>query len=282
MSVNSLTNDEVNRIKKICKKIRKNIIEEVYAAKSGHPGGSLSATDILTVLFEKIFYGCMDKKNPEYSQSDRFILSKGHASPLLYAVLANYGYIAEEELKTFRKFGSKLQGHPCSKLLDCVEISTGSLGQGLSMACGEALGFKLDKKNSKIYALLGDGELQEGSVWEAVMCAAHYKLNNIIAVVDRNRLQIDGCTEDVMSLGDVTEKFKSFGWRTFEINGHEINKIYEAFENAKTPCDKPSVIIADTIKGKGVSFMENNAGWHGKVPGEELYLKAIQELSEEG
>ncbi len=275
-----LTNEEIKDLQGVCRKIRRNIVEMIYNAKSGHPGGSLSSAEILTVLYSKIMRHFPDwDKNPEFKNRDRFILSKGHASALIYAILAHFGYFPAEELKGYRKFGSKLQGHPSSKLVKGIEISTGSLGQGLSVACGTALGLRLDGNDARVYVLMGDGELQEGSVWEAAMNAAHYKLNNIIAVVDRNKLQIDGCTETVMSLGDVAQKFKAFGWNTEEVDGHDVEKLFEAFKAAQKS-DKPTVIVADTIKGKGVSFMENQAGWHGKVPSEEQYLQAMQELSE--
>ena len=205
------------------------------------------------------------------------MLSKGHASAALYTVMAHCGYFSEDDLLTFRKFGSKLQGHPCCNALKGIEISTGSLGQGLSIACGMALGLKLDKIQSKVFVYMGDGEIQEGSVWEAAMNAAHNKLNNLIAFVDRNKLQIDGSTENVKSIGDAAQKFQAFGWNTIEIDGHDIKEIYNAIQTAKTS-DKPVVIIANTIKGKGVSFMENNAGWHGKAPNDEQLQQALEEL----
>lgn len=275
---NQLSALDVENLKSVSKKIRKEILMMIHKAQSGHPGGSLSAVDILTVLFTK----CMKhypecEKNSDYKNRDRFVLSKGHASAALYAVMAHCGYFKEEELLTFRQLGSKLQGHPCSNLLKGIEISTGSLGQGLSIACGMALGLKLDKINSKVYVFMGDGEIQEGSIWEAVMNAAHNNLNNIIAFVDRNKLQIDGSTETVKSVGDIAVKFKAFGWNTIEIDGHNYNQIYEAIENAKKS-DKPIVIIANTIKGKGVSFMENNSGWHGKAPNDEQLKQALEEL----
>ncbi len=276
--VKILTQAEIEAIKQTSKKIRKQILQMIHNAKSGHPGGSLSTVDVLTVLYKKCMrHYCDCEANPDFSKRDRFILSKGHASAALYAILADCGYFSEEDLMTFRKFGSKLQGHPSCKLLKGIEVSTGSLGQGLSMACGIALGLRLDKIDSKIFVYMGDGELQEGSVWEATMNAAHYKLNNIIAIVDKNGLQIDGCTESVMSLGSIADKFKAFGWITDEIDGHDIQQIYSSIENAKSNT-KPTVIIANTVKGKGVSFMENNAGWHGKAPNDEQLLEAIKEL----
>lgn len=276
--INQVTNLEVEEISNVSKKLRSNILKMIHNSQSGHPGGSLSCIDILNVLFTK----CMKhypecEENKDYANRDRFILSKGHASAALYAVLAHCGYFKEEDLFGFRKFGSKLQGHPCCHKLKGVEISTGSLGQGLSIACGMALGLRLDNINSNIYVYMGDGEIEEGSVWEAAMNAAHNKLNKIIAFVDRNKLQIDGSTENVKSVGDVNAKFKAFGWNTLEIDGHNIKEIYDAIQLAKTS-DKPTVIIANTIKGKGVSFMENNAGWHGKAPNSEQLQQALEEL----
>jgi len=276
--VNGISADEIIEIEKTSKKLRINILKMIHAAKSGHPGGALSCVDILNVLYSK----CMKhypegKANPNYKKRDRFILSKGHASAALYAVLAQQGYFDEEELMTFRKLSSKLQGHPCSILLDCIEVSTGSLGQGLSIACGMALGLKLDKIDSKVFVLLGDGELEEGSCWEAIMSASHHNLNNLIAIVDRNKLQIDGSTETIKSIGNICDKFKVFGWNTFEIDGHNIEQIYNAIKNAKKS-EKPAAIIANTIKGKGISFMENQAGWHGKAPNDEQLEAALKEL----
>lgn len=276
---NRFSINELCEIEKISKHLRQNILKMIHGSQSGHPGGALSCIDILNVLFTKCmkhFPEC--SKNPDYINRDRFILSKGHASAALYSIMAYCGYFKEQELMTFRKFGARLQGHPCSNKLEGIEISTGSLGQGLSIACGMALGLRLNKINSKIYVLMGDGELQEGSVWEAAMNATHHNLNNIIAIIDRNKLQIDGSTENIKSLGNVADKFKAFGWTTFEINGHNIEEIYEAIESAKLSA-KPSVIIANTIKGKGVSFMENNAGWHGKAPNNEELEQALKELA---
>lgn len=273
-----ITEAEIEDIKEVSKKIRREILTMIYNAKSGHPGGSLSSVDILNVLFTKCMKHCMKgEKNSDYSKRDRFVLSKGHASAALYAVLAHCGYFDENELITFRKLGSRLQGHPSKRLLDCIEVSTGSLGQGLSIACGMALGLRLDNINSKIYVYLGDGELEEGSVWEAVMNASSNKLNNIIAFVDRNKLQIDGSTEDIKSLGDIKSKFEVFGWSACEIDGHNIKQIYNAIETAKLS-DRPYVIVANTIKGKGVSFMENQASWHGKSPNEKEYKLALEDL----
>ena len=274
-----LTIDEVKEIEGVAKKLRRHIVKMIHNAKSGHPGGSLSAIDMLTVLYTKVMRQFPDwDKNPNFADRDRFVLSKGHASAAIYSILAHCGYFPEEDLLEYRKFGTKLQGHPCCSKLKGIEVSTGSLGQGLSISCGMALGIKLDKKDSRVYVLMGDGELQEGSVWEAAMNAAHYNLNNITAIVDRNRLQIDGCTEKVMAVGDVAKKFESFGWNTVEINGHDIQEIYKALEESKNS-DKPTVIVANTIKGKGVSFMENQAGWHGKCPNDEQLAQALAELN---
>lgn len=274
----SLAPNEILEIQNTSKKLRVNILKMIHSAQSGHPGGALSCIDILNVLYSKCLkhYPSWDK-NPDFENRDRFILSKGHASAALYSVLAQNGYFKEEELLTFRKLGSKLQGHPCSNALKGIEVSTGSLGQGLSIACGMALGLKLDKKENKVFVLMGDGELEEGSVWEAAMSASHHKLDNLIAIVDRNKLQIDGSTENVKSVGNVAEKFKAFGWSVCEIDGHNIEEIYQSIENAKK-LDKPAVIIAETIKGKGVSFMENQAGWHGKAPNDEQLAVALKEL----
>lgn len=277
--INQISEIEIEEIEKVSKKLRSNILMMIHNAKSGHPGGSLSCTDILNVLFTKCMKHFPDcTENSQYNNRDRFILSKGHASAALYAIMAHCGYFKEEELLTFRKFGSKLQGHPCSSKLKGIEISTGSLGQGLSIGCGIALGLKIDNLKNKVYVLLGDGELEEGSVWEAAMNAAHNKLNNLIAIIDRNKLQIDGSTENVKSVGNVSEKFKSFGWNTTEIDGHNLNQIYDSIMSAQES-DKPFAIIANTVKGKGVSFMENNPAWHGKAPNDDELQKALDELN---
>lgn len=273
-----LNPQEIEKLEASAKEVRRNILKMVHNAKSGHPGGSLSGADILTVLYEK----CLNiptnwDKDSDFDKRDRFIISKGHASPLLYAILAQHGIISKDELLTFRKMNSKLQGHPACGYLPGIETSTGSLGQGLSVGCGIAMGLKLDKNPAKVVVYMGDGELQEGSCWEAFMQAAHRNLDNLIAIVDRNRLQIDGCTENVMALGDVSEKIKAFGWNAIEIDGHNIEEIYSAVEKAKES-DKPFAIIARTIKGKGVSFMENQAGWHGKAPNDEQLELALKEL----
>lgn len=260
-----LSAKEIKEIELLAKENRQNIVKMVHNAKSGHIGGSLSATDIVTVLFHKI----MD-------ETDRFVLSKGHNSPLYYSVLSQKGVIPKDELMTFRKLGSRLQGHPTTKCPG-IKVCTGSLGQGLSISCGIAIALKLNNDKSKVYTLLGDGELQEGQVWEAFMQGAHRNLSNLVAIVDRNCLQIDGSTEDVKAIGNVSEKIRAFGWYVIEINGHNINEVYSALEEAKKS-NRPTAIVANTIKGKGVSFMENKAGWHGKAPNDEDFANAMKEL----
>jgi len=272
-----LTESEIVELRKYCKESRRNIIEMVYSAQSGHIGGSLSACELLTVLFHK----CMRNEvkwneSPNFDKRDRFVLSKGHVSPLLYSVMSQIGYFEKDELKTFRKLGTRLQGHPALNIQG-VEIATGSLGQGLSFACGIAMALKLDNNPANVFVLLGDGEMQEGNVWEALMQAPHRNLDNLIAIVDRNMLQIDGNTEDVMALGNISEKLRAFGWNVIEIDGHNIPEIFDAYEIAKS-ASKPTVIVAKTIKGKGVSFMENNPNWHGTAPKEPDYLRAMDEL----
>lgn len=274
----TLTDSEIKELKKLGLENRKNILTMVYTAKSGHIGGSLSACDILTVLFHKCMKHALKGVCDEnYSSRDRFVLSKGHVSPAYYSVLSQLGFFPKEELKTFRALGSRLQGHPCLKCPG-VEAATGSLGQGLSIACGIAVSLKLDKNPANVFVLLGDGEMQEGNVWEALMQAPHRKLNNLVAIIDRNRLQIDGNTENIKPLDDLSAKLRAFNWDVFEIDGHDYNSIYEAIEKAKEN-DKPTAIIANTVKGKGVSFMENNAGWHGKAPKKEEYDRAMEELN---
>lgn len=266
---------DYTELERISKKIRRKVIEMIGLAGSGHPGGSLSCIEILTALYFKVL-----RINPEYPEDmdrDRFILSKGHAAPALYAVLAEIGFIPEDWLYTLRKFGSPLQGHPDMKKVPGVEISTGSLGQGLSVGVGMALGARIQKLGYRVFVLLGDGECQEGQVWEAAMAASHYKLNNLIAIVDRNKLQIDGSTEEVMSVEPFIEKWKAFGWMTLEINGHDFGEILPAFQIIPY-ISKPLAIIANTVKGKGVSFMENKVDWHGKAPKAEELESALREL----
>ena len=264
---------EFERLKEISKNVRMDIIEEVYSAQSGHPGGALSCADILTVLYFNQMNINPNRKDDE--NRDRFVLSKGHASPALYAVLAERGYFSKDELKNFRKYGDMLQGHPDMKHIPGVDMTAGSLGQGLSVANGMALASKMDRKGFRVYCLVGDGEIEEGQIWEAAMASAHYKLDNLCLIVDNNNLQIDGKVSDVMSVYPLKEKFEAFG---FEVDGHNIDELIMTFQKASTIKGKPTAIIAKTIKGKGVSFMENQAGWHGKAPNEEEYKKAIEEL----
>lgn len=256
--------------------IRKDIVSMICKSKSGHPGGSLSAVEILTALYFDQMN--IDPTNPKMEDRDRFVLSKGHAAPALYAILAERGYFDKEELNSLRKLGSMLQGHPDMKKIPGVEMSTGSLGQGFSVACGMAMAAKLDNAPWNVYALLGDGEVQEGIIWEAAMSAAHYKLDNMIAFLDYNGLQIDGEVESVMSINPIEDKFRTFGWNVITIDGHDFDQIFAALDMAKDTVDKPTMIIAKTVKGKGVSFMENQASWHGSAPSEEQLEQALSEL----
>ena len=264
-------------LKKTANNIRRHIINGVYSAGCGHPGGSLSIADIMAYLYTAEMR--VNPQNPQDPARDRFVLSKGHVAPVLYSALAECGYFPVEDLITLRKLGSKLQGHPVRGKVPGVEMSTGSLGQGLSMACGIALAGKLDKKDYWTYCLLGDGEMQSGQNWEAIMFAAQQKLDHLIAFVDRNRLQIEGDTETVVGLEPLTEKWLAFGWDVYEIDGHNIDHILGAIRNAKTT-DSPSVIVMRTVKGKGVSFMENNAGFHGRSCKPDEYEQAMKELKE--
>ena len=263
-------------LQKIACKVRMGVIEGTYNAKSGHPGGSLSISDTLTYLyFNKMN---VDASNPEDPDRDRFVLSKGHTAPALYAVLAQKGYFAEEELKSLRHIGALLQGHPCIQIPG-VDMSSGSLGQGISAACGMALAGKLDGKSYKVYTILGDGEIEEGQVWEAAMFAAHKKLTNLVAIVDNNGLQIDGPISEVCSPEPITDKFAAFGWHVITMDAHDFVSIDRAFEAAEKVTDKPVAIIQKSVKGKGVSFMENQVGWHGTAPNKEQYDLAMAELS---
>ena len=261
---------------KACK-ARMGIIEGVYNAKSGHPGGSLSCVDILTYLYFN--HMNVDPQNPKNEDRDRFVLSKGHAAPALYSVLALKGFFPVEELKTLRKSDSMLQGHPSVKYTPGVDMCTGSLGQGISAACGMALGAKLSGKSYRVFTVLGDGEIQEGQVWEAAMYASAKGLDNLVAVVDNNGLQIDGKITEVNSPYPIAEKFKSFGWNVIEISAHSFDEIDAAFNAAAEFKGKPSVIVADSVKGKGVSFMEDQVGWHGTAPNAEQYEQAMSELN---
>src|SRR5665647_1401037 len=264
------------KLEDISNNIRISIIKAVHAAGSGHPGGSLSAADILTTLF---FHEMnIESKNPKMENRDKFILSKGHAAPVLYSTLAEKGFFPKEELLTLRKLNSNIQGHPDMRKVIGVEMSTGSLGQGFSVAGGVAMANKMDGKSGRVYVLLGDGELQEGLVWEAAMSSAHYKLDNLVAIIDWNGLQIDGKNDDVMTVKPIDKKFESFGWNVISIDGHNIGQIIEALAQAREFKGKPTAIIAKTIKGKGVSFMEDAAGWHGKAPNDEEVKGAVKEL----
>lgn len=258
--------------------VRRHIVTSTRDGKSGHPGTSLSCADLLVALY----FGAMrhDPANPDWPGRDRFVLSKGHGAPALYAVLAEAGYFDAAELSTLRRIDSRLQGHPDMHRLPGVEASTGSLGHGLAIAHGMALALRLDASDSRVYALLGDGECQEGEVWEAAMAAAHYRTGHLTAIVDRNRLQIDGPTEDVMALGDVGDKFRAFGWRVLSIDGHDLGAILGALDTARqsAPVDQPTCIVANTVKGKGVSFMENVVKWHGTPPSPEEAEIALKEL----
>lgn len=267
---------DFNKLKEVATTIRKDIVTMLTESASGHPGGSLSAADIVTALY----FGEMniDSKNPKMENRDRFVLSKGHAAPVLYAALAEKGYFPKEELMTLRKINSNLQGHPNMNDTPGVDMSTGSLGQGLSVANGMALAGKLDDKSYRVYAYLGDGELQEGQVWEAAMTSAHYKLDNLTAFVDYNGLQIDGDTEKVMNVNPIADKFEAFGWNVISIDGHSFEEIFKAIDEAKNVKGKPTMIVAKTVKGKGVSFMENQAGWHGSAPSKEQCEAALKEL----
>ncbi len=266
----------MDHVKEMAKAMRIDIIEEVAAAGSGHPGGSLSATDILaTLYFDKMN---IDPQNPRWEDRDRLILSKGHVAPALYAALAERGYFSKEALKTLRKSNSFLQGHPDMKGTPGVDMSSGSLGQGLSAANGMALAGRLDHKDYYVYVILGDGEIQEGQIWEAAMSSAHYQLDHVIAFLDFNGLQIDGKNEEVMNVKPVDEKFRSFGWDVQVIDGHDCHGISVAVDLAKQKKGKPSMIICKTVKGKGVSFMEGQAGWHGTAPNAEQTEQALREL----
>ena len=258
----------------IAKNMRRNILTMIHAAASGHPGGSLSAVEIVTYLYFKE----MNIESPTDENRDKFILSKGHGAPVLYSALMEKGFISKNLMGTLRQIDSKLQGHPDMRKLCGVEASTGSLSQGLSISNGIALANKLDKRMSRVFVLLGDGEVQEGMVWEAAMLASHYKLDNLTAILDHNGLQIDGKNDDVMRVEPLDKKWEAFGWHVIKADGHDFNSLEKAFEERKTIKNKPAIIIAETIKGKGVSFMENKAGWHGKAPNDEELAIALNEI----
>ena len=271
-----MTNEERAALAERARHIRGHIIRMLANSGSGHPGGSLSAADLLSVLYFRRLR--IDPKNPRWPDRDRFVLSKGHAAPVLYGALAEAGFFAMENLATLRQFGSILQGHPDMRKTPGVDMSTGSLGQGLSVGNGMALAAKLDKKDCRVYVLMGDGETEEGQIWEAAMTSVHYKLDNLTAFLDYNHLQIDGRIEDVKSNLHPAEKFQAFGWHVVEIDGHDLKAIDEAIDDALKTKDQPTMVVMHTIKGKGVSFMENQAGWHGTAPKPEEAAKALAEL----
>ena len=266
----------IKELEKKANQIRQEIIKQVYRAQSGHPGGSLSIADVMAVLYFNELN--IDEKNPKWEDRDRFVLSKGHCVAALYAALAIKGYFNLEELNNFRKIEGILQGHPDMKKIPGIDMSTGSLGQGISAAVGMAIAGKLDNKNYRVYTIVGDGEIEEGQVWEAAMSASKYKLDSLCVIVDNNNLQIDGTIEEVMGLRNIDEKFQSFGFDVITIDGHNMQEIINAFEKAKAIKDKPTCIIAKTIKGKGVSFMENKVEWHGKAPNKEEFEQAMNEV----
>lgn len=268
----------VTELAVIANRVRKHALTGVYNAQSGHPGGSLSICDVLTLLYFEVMN--VDPKNPKMEGRDRFVLSKGHAAPALYSVLAERGYFPVENVATLRKIDSNMQGHPDMKTIPGVDMSTGSLGQGVSAAGGMALSAKIDNKDFRVYSILGDGELEEGQVWEQAMFAAHYKLDNLTVFVDFNGLQIDGNVSDVMNPTPIDEKFKSFGWNVITCSAHDFSELYDAIESAKACKGKPTAVIMNSVKGKGVSLMENRAEWHGSAPNEEQYNQAIKELDE--
>jgi transketolase len=274
--VDLLNVDDITELTERAKKIRQHIIKMTNAAGSGHPGGSLSAVEILVCLYFRILKH--NPKDPHWAERDRFILSKGHAAPALYAVLAESGYIPVEELMTLRKLGCRLQGHPSMTVTPGVEMSTGSLGHGLAVANGMALAAKLDRKLNRIYVLCGDGEMDVGEIWESAMLASHFKLDNVTMYLDRNKLQLDGPTEKIMSIEPLADKWKAFGWHVQEIDGHNMREIMMATEQAKNTHGKPSVIICHTVKGKGVSFMEGTVHFHGKAPNNDECAKALEEI----
>ncbi|MBS3781633.1 MAG: transketolase [Candidatus Thermoplasmatota archaeon] len=273
-----LEESRVEELEEIARRVRVHIVKSTHEAGSGHPGGSLSATDILTALYFEI----MDHRpeEPEWPKRDRLVLSKGHAAPALYGVLAESGYFPVEELMTLRKLGSRLQGHPHVKTTPGVDASTGSLGQGLSIASGMALAARLDRESYRVFAICGDGEIQSGQIWEAAMFASHNKLDNLIVFLDRNKLQIDGSTEEVMSIEPIISKWSSFGWHVLEINGHDMDQIVDAVDRAEEVHGEPTIIVSHTIKGKGVPFMEGSLAFHGKAANDEQLETALKALGE--
>ena len=268
---------DVEELKSISKRIRIKILHMLTLAGSGHTGGSLSAADVATAIyFSKMKF---DPANPAWEERDRFIMSKGHAAPLIYAIMAAAGYFPKETIDTLRNIESPLQGHPCCRKLPGIEVSTGSLGQGLSVANGMALGLRLNNNPARVYCIMGDGEIQEGQIWEAAMTAAHYNIDNICAVVDNNELQIDGPVEEVMGIQPVHDKWEAFGWHTISIDGHDMEEILRALDEAENTKGKPTVIIANTTKGKGVSFFENKVEYHGAAPSQDEFERAVKEIN---
>ena len=275
----SFSPEKLKELKQITKELRKSILKMTHAQASGHPGGSLSATEILTVLYFAVMN--YDAKNPTWNERDRLVVSKGHSTPLVYSILAKAGYYKGDDLLSFRKLGSPYQGHTDRMRVPGVEVSTGSLGHGTSNAVGMALGCRLDKLKNRIYLLQSDGELQEGSTWEALMSASHYHLGNLTAILDRNRIQLDGWTEETMTLEPIAKRYEAFGWHVQEIDGHDLNQIHDAIlktQEIGPKENKPCAIIAHTVKGKGVSFMEDQVKWHGVAPNDEELAKALKEL----
>jgi transketolase len=272
--------EDVNKLSELCRDVRKDIVTMIYKAGSGHPGGSLSATELMVVLFFNIMHH--SPRNPEDKNRDRFILSKGHATPVYYSVLARSGYFDISELENFRKMNSRLQGHPDKSKFPLLETTGGGLGQGLSIAAGKTLALRLDNIPAKVYCMLGDGELDEGQIWESLATIHKYNLHNLIIIVDHNKIQLDGTNAEVKDLEPLDLKFKAFGFEVLEVDGHDIGEVISTYNYAKTLSDdkKNVIIIANTIKGKGISFMENTAEWHGKAPNKEQYEKAIKELEE--
>lgn len=268
---------DIHELEDFCKKIRRHIVEMITEAKSGHPGGSLSAVETLAVLYLEVMRH--DSKNPQWAERDRFILGKGHACPVLYATMAECGYTPVDELKTLRKMGSIYQGHPDRRFIPSLEASTGSLGQGLSVAIGMGLAARMDGNPSRTYVMLGDGEIQEGQIWEAAMFASFHKLDNIVAIVDYNKIQLDGFVKDIMELEPLADKWRSFGWHVIDVNGHDLLALRGAFAEAASTKGRPTVLLAHTIKGKGVSFMENNPKFHGMAPTKDECEKALKELA---
>ncbi len=268
---------DLTQLQAIAKKVRRDIVRMIAAAKSGHPGGSLSAVEILVTLYWDVMRH--DPAKPDWPDRDRFILSKGHAAPVLYSVMAECGYTPVDQLDTLRKLGSIYQGHPDRRFIPSLEASTGSLGEGLSIGAGMAIAARADRRPTRVYCVIGDGESQEGQIWEAAMFASYQKLDNLVVIVDYNRIQLDGFVKDILDLEPLADKWRSFGWHTLEVNGHDIEALQKAFADAAATKGKPTALVAHTVKGKGVSFMENNPKFHGVAPTKEEMEKALQELA---